>query len=262
MYERKIVDLGNVIEVSKYFNGRYGKKEKKEKAAPSRMTPAEQLRWQSKEAVRKVWRLLRDPLNFHPGDLWVTLTYPAGSKPESEKVSTDIQNFLQRLRRAYKKAERECKYIYSVGRGKKGGIHLHFVLSKFDTEIISRAWQEIVNNGEWVHTHFEHLDGSQSWKRLADYIVKNGEETFLSDDPIVKKRFCYSRNLHVARPRAKVIYAKEWRRQPAMRKGYYIDKNLSYEGVNQYGYPFQYTVYVRLNTRSDDALRGERRKRL
>ena len=42
------------------------------------------------------------------------------------------------------------------------------------------------------------------------------------------------------------IYAKTWRKDPPERKGYYIDKTLSYSGVNQYGYPVQYTVYVKL----------------
>lgn len=83
-YLEKVIDRGNVIEVQKYINGRYGIREKRERAAAQRATPEEQLRWQSKEAVRKVWRLLRDKQNFQPGDLWVTLTYPAKSTPDSD----------------------------------------------------------------------------------------------------------------------------------------------------------------------------------
>ena len=245
-YLEKVIDRGNVIEVQKYINGRFGMKEKREKAAAEKTTPEEQKRWQSKEATRKVWRLLRDRRNFQPGDLWVTLTYPAKSTPDSETVKKNIKEFLKRMRREYKKAGKECKYIFSVGRGSRGAIHLHMVLTKIDTEVISTHWQNIVNAGEWVHVHTEHLDKSQNWHKIAAYIIKNGEETFLSDDPIIKKRFSSSRNLRDTKPRARVIHAKTWKKDPPERKGYYIDKNLSYDGVNQYGFPMQYTVYVRL----------------
>ena len=245
-YQEKVINLGNVVEVQKYINGRLGKKEQKEKAAKERATPEEQLRWQSKEATRKVWRLLRDAQNFHPGDLWVTLTYPAKTKPDSETVRKNIKEFLKRMRKEYRKAGKECKYVFSVGRGKRGAVHLHMVLAKIDTELITKHWQNIVNGGEWVHIHAEHLDRSQNWHKLAAYIIKNGEETFLSDDPIIKKRFSSSRNLHTKKIKGHTVHARAWKKDPPERKGYYIDKNLSYSGINQYGYPVQYTVYVRI----------------
>ena len=200
-YLEKVIDRGNVIEIQKYINGRYGVKEKRKKAAAQRTTPEEQLRWQSKEAMRKVWRLLRDKENFSPGDLWVTLTYPRKSTPDSETVKKNIKEFLKRIRRKYKQAGKECKYIFSVGRGKRGAIHLHMVLTKIDTEILATAWQNIVNHGDWAHVHIEHLDRSQNWQQVAAYLIKNGEETFLSDDPIIKKRFSASRNLREAKPK-------------------------------------------------------------
>lgn len=245
-YQEKVVNIGNVIEVMKYINGRVGTKEQREKAAATRTTPEEQLKWQSKEAERKVWRILRNPKNFQAGDLWVTLTYPAGSRPESEQVRGDTQKFLKKIRREYKKQGKECKYVYSVGRGKKGAVHLHFVLKKIDTEIIARTWEKIVNNGEWVHVHAEHMDKSGNYQKLAAYIIKNGEETFFSADPIIKKRFSYSRNIEIKKVKAKTIRARAWKKDAPEKKGYYIDKNLSYSGINRYGYPVQYTVYIKI----------------
>lgn len=246
-YLEKIIDRGNVIEVQKYTNGRFGRKGENGKSVAERVTPVEQLKWQSKEAVRKVWRLLRDRTNFSPGDLWITLTYPQKTTTDSETVRRNIKEFLKRMRRQFRKIGKECKYIFSVGRGKRGAVHLHMVMSKIDTEIISTTWQNIVNGGKWVHVHTEHLDRSQNWHKVAQYIIKNGEETFLSDDPIIKKRFSSSRNLRDTKPRARVIHARRWKEQPPERKGYYIDTELSYNGVNKYGYPMQYTVYVRLD---------------
>lgn len=245
-YLKKEINLGDVIESSKYTNGRFGIREIKEKAPSQRSTPEEQLKWQSKQAVKKVWRLLRNKANFSPGDMWVTLTYPPKTKPDSETVKKHISELLKRLRRAYKKAGKECKYIYSVGRGTRGAIHLHFVLNKFDTEFISTTWQNIVNGGEWVHVHVEHLDRSRNWHKVASYIIKNGEETFLSDDPIIRQRFSASRNLASQKVKAHIVHAKTWAKNPPEKDGYYIDKNLSYDGVNRYGYPMQYTVYVKI----------------
>ena len=150
-YLEKVIDRGNVIEVQKYLNGRYGKKEHRAKEKAKRVTPEEQLRWQSKEAIRKVWRLLRDRENFSPGDLWITLTYPQKTRPDSETVRRNIKEFLKRVRKQFKKQGKECKYIFSVGRGKRGAIHLHMVMSKIDSEIIATTWQNIVNGGKWVH---------------------------------------------------------------------------------------------------------------
>ena len=108
-YLEKVINRGNVMEVQKYMNGRFGKKEHRKKADAQRTTPEEQLRWQGKEAVRKVWRLLRDNSNFRPGDLWTTLTYPAKSTPDSDTVRRNIKELLKRLRREYKKLGQECK---------------------------------------------------------------------------------------------------------------------------------------------------------
>lgn len=127
-YLKKEIALGDVVEVSKYTNGRFGIREIKEKAPSQRSTPEEQLKWQSKQATKKVWRLLRNKANFSPGDMWVTLTYPPKTKPDSETVRKHITELLKRLRRAYKKAGKICKYIYSVGRGARGAIHFHVFL--------------------------------------------------------------------------------------------------------------------------------------
>ena len=48
-YLEKVIDRGNVIEVQKYINGRFGMKEKREKAAAEKTTPEAQKRWQSSD---------------------------------------------------------------------------------------------------------------------------------------------------------------------------------------------------------------------
>ena len=243
MYLRKIFKHGNVIEDCKYKNGRYGVKTKN--SPPTGSTPAEQKAWQKKNDERKVWRLIDD--NFYPGDLWTTLTYPANSRPPSETVRKNIQTFLKRLRRLYKKEGIPLKYIYSVGRGKRGAVHMHMIIPKFDLDKIRDLWADIVNHGAYVRTNFQPLDKSRDYGKLAAYVIKNSEEDFQSGDPVFRKRYCTSTNLKQQKPKAQVIKAKEWKKEPPERPGYYIDKERSYAGLNVFGYPVQYTVYVKLD---------------
>lgn len=235
---------GNIIEVCKYKNGRYGRQIKNNK--PIKETPPEQLRWQSKNNVRKCWRLLDD--NFCPGDLWIMLSYPYKVRSLTKTVRQNMSLFLRKARKMYKKAGKVFKYIFSAGRGKRGAVHFHMVLPKFNISDIRDLWAEIINNGDWVKTEFEPLDKKHDYYKLANYIIKNSEETFNSDDPVYHKRYCASKNLIKQNVRAKVIKAKDWKKQPAERPGYYIDKERSYIGYNVYGYPVQYTVYVKLPT--------------
>ena len=241
-YLRKILRHGIIIEDIKYLNGRYGKSKRNSK--PIGQTPPEQLRWQSKNNVRKCWRLLDD--NFSPGDLWVLLTWPHKVRPSTAEIRKSMTTFLARMKNRYKKTGKDFKYIYSAGRGKRGAAHIHIVLPKFDIEEIQKVWADIVNNGEWVKTGFQPLSQMRDYYKLANYIVKNSEETFYSDDPIYKKRYCASRNLKVQDVKAKVVKAKAWKKEPVERPGYYIDKERSYIGYTSYGYPVQYTVYVKL----------------
>ena len=245
MYLEKEIRHGNVIEKIKYTNGRFGNKKKN--GPPIGTTPPEQKEWQRRQDERKIWRLMNE--NFGPGDLWTTLTYPAKCRPPSEAVQKNIRNFLDRLRRLYKKQGKELKYIYSVGRGKRGAVHIHMVLPKMDVEKISTIWAELVNNGEYVRTDFQPLDKTHDYKKLADYIVKNSAEDFESEDPIYKKRYCCSRNLKKPVEKTRVVKARAWKKDPPEKPGYYIDKNRSYEGLTAYGFPIQYTVYVKLDGR-------------
>lgn len=241
-YLRKVIRHGIIIEDNKYTNGRYGRAKKNNPAQGE--TPPEQKKWQTKEAIRKVWRMIDD--NFQPGDLWVMFSLPRNARPNSEQVREIMETFLKKIRKLYRKAGQELKYIFSAGRGKQGAIHFHMVMSKFDMEEIKTVWEDIVNNGEWVKTDFQPLSRHRDYYKLASYVIKNGEETFLSDDPIYKKRYCTSRNVKQKKTRATVVKAKEWKKEPVERPGYYIDKERSYSGFNAYGYPVQYTVYVKL----------------
>ena len=94
------------------------------------------------------WKLTE---NFEEDDLWITLTYQKASVIDSEKARKDISLFSRIT--AYKKESNELRYIYTAGRGKRGNIHFHMVLNKFDTAVIAKIWRNITGGG----VHFRHL---------------------------------------------------------------------------------------------------------
>ena len=244
-YFQKTVFCGQVIRIAKYVSGRMGTKDQRRRR--EKPTAEKVKRWQDKRAVQHCFDLLH--CNFHPGDLWMTFTYPPGAKPDSGRVREDIARFRKRLRNLCRKAGKELKYIFSVGRGKRGAVHFHMVLPQMDTAAVERAWQETAGTEAcpWPRVNTRHLDGSGYWPKLAEYIVKNGLETFRSGDPIYARRFVASTNL--ARPKVKVevIRASFWKEDPVDRKGWQVDRERVWNGSGPSGFPYQSYTLIRRN---------------
>ena len=227
-YVRVSVYMKNSIERCTYFTGRLGKKIINGPATGK--TPVNQLAYQDKKAARILrWKL---NMNFGEGDLFLTLTYPPRTPIMPEVARHDIKNFLDTLRRIYRRAGLKLKYAYVAGRTKRGMVHFHMVVNKFDTDVITRAWQNIVGNFDtpYPRVNIRHLDGSRNYEKLADYMIKNTRETFYSGSRISKKRFCASLNLEMPYIEKEIIDAKKWRKDPKPIKGYVIDKNSLYDG--------------------------------
>ena len=89
------------------------------------------------------------------------------------------------------------------------------------------------------------LDDSGQYGELAEYLIKETDKSRNDPDAICKRRYRQSRNLIHPKPVVEIIDAKQWRKEAAQRKGYYIDKNASFDGVSEEtGLPVQETVYV------------------
>lgn len=223
-YIKKSIHLKESIEIDKYYSGRVGKKIYN---APARSkTPLNQLRYQDRKAERVLYWLL--DLNFNPDeDLYITLTYKAREIISSTRARNDIKKYLARLRLEYKKQGEQLKYIYTAGRGKRGNVHYHMVINKIDTEILTNVWRKITG----ARVHIEHLYGN--FKKLANYLVKNSQETFYSNDKIHQKRYCTSHELQRPIITREIIRSIKWNVNPKPIKGYILDKTSVYNG---YGY--------------------------
>ena len=244
-YIKQKITAGNTVEVINYISGRIGaqgnNREKREKVTPEKIR-----RWQDKRAEDHCrWQL---NTNFKPGDLWLRFGYPANTRKTAEEIKANITLFLKKLRKIYKKAGKVLKYIFSVGKGKRGGIHFHMVLNRIETVPVVAAWQEIAGTEScrFPSVDIKHLDRAGYYPKVAAYIIKNGLETFRSSEKIYNKRYCASRSLDKPKIKREIITAGKWLEKPRAIKGYYLDRDSVWEGTADSGFPYQSYTLVRL----------------
>lgn len=256
MYWKDKWSFNGSIEYEYKFAGKYGakgeKRQRKKKATPEQVKKQNQI-----NREKKMRRLIK--ANFREADIWACLKYPRGVRKPIGEVKLDLENFLRRMRRAYKKAGSVLKFIYRMEIGRKGGIHIHILVNRMAGRIgtdvlIQQCWQQ-------GRINYENLYESGGYQALAEYIVKQPDDEVMGQlslfDQKERKeliRYSSSRNLVRPEPERK-IYRKRTMRKilDAVRKGdgpmpspgYYIDRNSVYMGVNSFtGYTYlQYTEY-------------------
>lgn len=248
-YVRKTIIVrngaGEFRRVTKYISGRIGTKDQRKGKVEA--TADRVKRWQDKRAEDICWGYLEE--NFQPGDCLFTPTYPPGTRKTSAEVRNDMAEFRKRLRKVYRKKGIPFKYIMSVGRGKRGAIHSHWILPKIDTELLEMAWQDVAGTlfCPYPLCNVKHLDRSGDWTKLAAYIVKNGLETFRSGDPIYKRRYLTSQNLKKPRIKVEIIKAGWWKPEPRVPKGFTLMKDSLRNDFTGSGFPYQTYTVMKLN---------------
>lgn len=218
------------------YMGRYGAKG--EKRTKRRKPTPEQVKKQNQiNRENNMRRLIK--ANFCEDDYWCTLKYPAGTRPDIEKVKKDFIKFLASMRRAYKKHGEEFKYIYRMEVGKHGGVHIHIIVNRISKgpptdKLIKEKWCTHKVNYQTLYEEGGYTD-------LAKYIVKQYDtDTQISmfDEPSRKKLKSYncSRNLIKPKPKVKLYKTRTVRKLvnngPEPTPGYYIDKGSIVSGIN------------------------------
>ena len=161
--------------------------------------------------------------NFGPGDLHVVLTYK-GQEPTKEQAKKEVNNFLKRLRRYFKKKGTTLKWIM-VTEYENQRIHHHMILSQMDTYDLDQLWTA----GKARPTH---LDTTGDYRKLASYLIKETDKTFRSLDAYSKQRFSCSRTVETPPKKVEEVDASQLIRDPKPIRGYYIDQESIYRGVN------------------------------
>lgn len=147
-----------------------------------RPTKAVQEKLNTKNARRQLLRLVRT--NFKSGDMFLTLTYTdIHMSNDVEKAKKDIQNFFRRMKRLYKKSDKELKYVWVMERAKKTGrIHFHvFCSGGIDRNDIEKVWGLGFANSRSLTFDESGLSG------LVYYVTK--------DVPLMYRRWSCSKNM-------------------------------------------------------------------
>ncbi len=256
MYWKDKWNFTESIEYEYKFAGKYGakgeKRQKKKKATPEQVKKQNQI-----NREKKMRRLIK--ANFREADIWTCLKYPKGTRKSVVEVKQDLEKFLRRMRRAYKKSGIVFKFIYRMEIGKRGGIHIHILVNRIAGKpgidmLIQQCWQQ-------GRASFENIYKSGGYQALAEYIVKQPndeiiEQLSLFDKEERRELIRYSSSRNLVRPEPE---RKEFRRRtmkkildtvrrgdgPVPSPGYYIDRDTIHVGVNQFtGYTYlQYTEY-------------------
>lgn len=132
--------------------------------------------------------------NFTRRDIELDLTYADGNLPESDEVfRKDVWNYVTRVKRIYRKAGVELRYIVGKGWSGKGRPHVHMILTggvSFFT--LRECWG--LGRVNWRHLEFD----ERGVVDLARYIAgqkKAGKAGSGHERKVGERRWSGSRNL-------------------------------------------------------------------
>ena len=140
----------------------YELKYKPQRSGKKNVTSPKQKKLNNKNS-RRYFRLLAKS-NFGQNDYHLTLSYTEDnlplSVPEAEK---EVQKFIRRLKRVYKKADKLLKYIYITEEGaKKARLHHHLLVNAeagVDRNAIEKAWGKGYANSVRIQLEHGGIDG-------------------------------------------------------------------------------------------------------
>lgn len=228
----------NIVEVERVHSGRYGKK--LERSGRKLPTPEEMKKINERNAVKRLRRKIY--ANFEPEDLWITHTYRRESRPAPDEARRELSRYFNRLRMAYRKEGQELRYIVVTEYMNKS-IHHHLILNDLPdgsgAKLASRLWK---NGG----THCQYLYEDGQYEMLASYLIKETGKNFGRPGNSAKCRYSCSRNLIEPKKETQILKRDDWPEDPRIPKGFYLDKQTLFNGINKLGYRYQYYRMIRL----------------
>lgn len=239
MYFKTTIIAGATIEVTKSYTKRVGAKARGKKRKPT----AEEIEKINQLNAERTLRL-RINANFGVDDLFVTLTYKKEERPTPEQARKNLKKLLNGLRKEYKKQKCVLKWVCATEYQNKA-IHHHLLINHipcYDTaKLIRRLWRS-------GRPDFKFLDDTGQYKDLAAYLIKETSKTYRAKDGERKQRYSCSRNLIIPQSVTEVIRAAMWLPDPKPLKGYYVDKDTVYNGIDPFtGRKYQRYTLVRLS---------------
>lgn len=239
-YFKTTIEAGATIEVTKSFTKRVGVKNKKGKEKP---TTEEMEKVNERNAERTL--RLKINANFGVDDLFTTLTYRKDERPTPEQAKKNIKKLINELRKEFKKIGEELKYI-NVTEYKNKAIHHHLIINHIEGQDVAKMVRRLWKFGR---PDFKFLGDTGQYKDLAAYLIKETSKTYKENDGGHKQRYSCSRNLIIPVPKTEIVKrATKWLPDPKPIKGYYIDKDTVYSGVDPFtGREYQRYTMVKLD---------------
>ena len=237
-YIRERYDLFNSIEIREHMDCRHqeeGTRCEKRKRTPEEMKRANQRRKEEK-ARRLIWA------NFEPGDYVRTLTFKKDRRPADMKEAQSIKaKFLRQLAREYGKRFYKLLWIANIECPPRGAWHIHLICNRIEGggDIIKDLWRQY---GGVYDQELADIQG----KDIGAYITKSPDSVDDGEHKVIESKYSHSRNLTVPEPKRTEISGWRMSDAPRVPKGFYLDKDSMYEGVNMAGYQDRTYIIRRL----------------
>lgn len=248
MVRRNQYILKNVIEVEEFHDGRYGapgkKREKKRRATKKDVDRINQ--WNKEKGARRRLRMY-----FDTGEDWfTTMTYRREERPpDYATVLKHMKKFMARIRKEFAKRNVTLRWIRNVENTARGNWHIHLVIKDLPgvnlIAIMQQAWPHgRIKDPQQLYTRGEMRD-------LAAYITKSEKTNRecvakgIIDHTVAEAHYSTSRNMPLPPPKPDLL--KRWKKEVTPKKGYYIDKDSFYEGINPVtGYAYRHYEMIRI----------------
>lgn len=198
-----------------------GNKSKKSRKAQEGLNKKNKIKW----AIRLI------NTNFKNGDLYITLTHK-GKVPSKERAKKDVDNYLDRIRRWWKKnkPDEEFKYIHVIDfednpeKSKRTRIHHHLIISGMDRDVAEGKWNLGIANAARLQAD------ELKFEKVARYIASQSK-TRIGHSKNLKKPIVTINRTTLTRRRVEKIAINE-----NCQKEFFEDKykNLSFIDCNTY----------------------------
>ena len=237
-YYKTTIKAGKTIEVHKSFTKHENKKSRGDK---KKLTPEEIEKVNQINAERNLRILIN--ANFKEGDLYATLTYRKEDRQTPAEAKKSVKALFDVLRIEFRKCGEELKYVTEY---KNKAIHHHLIINDIKSLNVAKMIRKLWKFGR---PDFKLLDETGQYKDLAAYLIKETSKTYKEKDGGHMQRYSCSRNLIRPVPVTEIIRkAMKWAADPKPIKGYYIDKDSVYNGVNPFtGREFQRYTMIRID---------------
>ena len=233
-YIEETCEAGETIEVNKYFTYRIHTKGEK-RAKREKPTVDAQKRVNQRKAEKDLRRLMNT--NFRDGDLLIRLDFAnAREITSSAQMQDKISKALRKMKRKAAADGIELKYIYVKEMGKRGGRHIHLMITRVSTELIRECWP---HGG----IHIDPLYSGGQYRKIAAYFVKYAAKTEETEGKLIGKRWYGSRNLERPKVTKKIIKSGHFREIVRKVQGYVLEKDTLQSGISDFT-GFKYFSYT------------------